>query len=270
MRMFRRQAVVWVLVAAVGEVAIAQVAGDSTARDSVSIRPSEVSDLSDAPGLRLQKDSTIVTIQPGESVLAIVGVNVVPMDEERVLNNQTVFVIGDRITLVEDSATTTIPVGAIRIAGNGRYLMPGLMDLHNHLRHSDEYVNYLKYGVTTVMHMGGSGSRGTRILEDRQRIEAGDILGPNIYATRQIFRGGADDVRGRVMNLKRDGYDFVKIYNEVTYAQFKAIVDEASKQGLPVFGHIPRGFDPLMAMKEGQNAIQWPSRPGCHSAPWRP
>jgi len=202
-----------------------------------------------------------------DSGFAIVGVHVIPMDEDRVLENQTVVVLDGRITEVGAVDATPVPEGLRRIEGEGRYLMPGLADLHVHLRRPDEYPNYLAWGVTTVMHLGGSERQGRALLEHRRQIAAGEMSGPNIYATERIFdgdprvAGGAysfaepDAARARVSELAAAGFDFIKIYNNVSHEVFRAIVDESHDHGLPVFGHVPRGFDPLTAMREGQDAV---------------
>ena len=199
--------------------------------------------------------------------LAIVGVHVLTMEDDRVLENQTVLVVDGKIDTVGPRERVKVPEGSKRIEGEGRYLMPGLADLHVHLRRSEEYVNYLSQGVTTVMHLGGSESRGRRLLEHRREIARGDRLGPNIYATQRVLdgdpaaSGGAYRIsepkvaRERVVELKQAGFDFVKIYNNVPLAVFEAIIDEAQKQQLPVFGHIPRKFDPRIALRGGQNAV---------------
>ena len=198
---------------------------------------------------------------------AIVGVNVIPMDEERILENQTVIVADGVIQSISDAGTTVVPDALTRIEGNGRYLMPGLADLHVHLQHEDEFVNYLAWGVTTIMHFGGSGESGHQQLEYRDRISAGTLLGPNIYTTDRVLDGDpalsssalslktGEDARRAVQNIKANGFDFIKIYNNVSLPVFQAIVDEARKQELSVFGHIPRSFDALTALGGGQNAI---------------
>ncbi len=66
-----------------------------------------------------------------------------------------------------------MPDNVRRIDGRGRYLMPGLADLHVHVRRPHEYLGYLAHGVTTIMHLGGSASRGRALLEDRRKIEDG-------------------------------------------------------------------------------------------------
>ncbi len=202
-----------------------------------------------------------------DSMTAIIGVNVIPMDEDRILENQTVIIADGRIAKIGNTAEVIVPAAAKRVEGNNRYLMPGLADLHTHLRGVDEYVSYLAYGVTTVMHLGGSASHGRELLEHRRQIGAGSIIGPNIYTTERTFdgdppaSGGAyrfsspDAARKKVIELKEAGFDFIKIYNNISYPVFQAVVDEARTQGMPVFGHVPRNFDPLTAMSEGQDAV---------------
>lgn len=182
--------------------------------------------------------------------LAFIGVNVIPMDAERVLENQVVIVENGTIRTVGDVDATSIPTNFATIDGVGRYLMPGLADLHVHLRHQDELVNYVAWGVTTVMHLGGSGQSGLQQLKYRDEIRSGARLGPNIYTTDRILDGdpaiatGAHSIRSRadarhvVRELKADGFDFVKIYNNVSQPVFDAIVEEADLHGLSVIGHL--------------------------------
>jgi len=195
---------------------------------------------------------------------AITGVAVLPMNSERVLEDRTV-VIRDGVIASVDETATEVPDDIPVIDGRARYLLPGLADLHVHLREEDELVNYLAWGVTTVMHFGGSGGPGLRQLELRREIEAGILLGPNILATDRILDGdpaiatgahsvdSAEEARRIVRQLRDDGSAFVKIYNNVSQEVFHAIVDEAREQALPVFGHIPRNFGLRWGLDRGGN-----------------
>jgi len=198
---------------------------------------------------------------------AFVGVNVIPMDTERVLENQLVVVADGVIGSISDAVSTAPPAGMRQIDATGRYLVPGLSDLHVHIRNQDELLNYVAWGVTTIMHLGGSGQAGGQILAYRDEIRAGRMPGPNIYTTDRILDGdpaiatgshsvrtGAD-ARRIVRDLKAGGFDFVKIYNNLSQPVFAAIVDEAGRQGLPVFGHIPRNFDSLISLGSGLDAV---------------
>ncbi len=205
--------------------------------------------------------------QDGSGDFAIVNVNVIPMDEERVLEGQTVIIGDGVIRSVTSTAAITLPADSTQIDGDGRYLMPGLADLHTHIRHEDELVNYVYWGVTTIMHMGGSGAAGRRQLEYRRRIADGALIGPNIYTTNRTLDGDpplsnnalsittAEEAKREVRKLREEDFDFVKIYNNVSQVVFDAIVEEARIQGLAVIGHIPRSLDPLQALNSGQDAI---------------
>jgi imidazolonepropionase-like amidohydrolase len=70
---------------------------------------------------------------PANSPVVFLNVNVVPMDAEHILENQTVIVRGEKIDLVGPSNTSPVPSGAVVIDGRGKYLLPGLADMHSHL-----------------------------------------------------------------------------------------------------------------------------------------
>lgn len=121
------------------------------------------------------------------AAVAIVNVNVIPMDRERVVAGQTVIVQGDRIVAVGATGEVPVPADATVIDGAGRYLLPGLTDAHVHLTTGMPWAPtrpdfgdatiYLAYGVTTVFNLGGTPTQ----LEWRRRIAAGELIGPAIY-----------------------------------------------------------------------------------------
>jgi hypothetical protein len=199
--------------------------------------------------------------------IAIIGVTVVPMDSDRILPNQTVIVSGERIRAIGDTASTPVPPQAIRIDADGQYLVPGIADLHVHLRGADEYGSYVANGVTTVMHLGSSPRHSREVLSHRDEIRAGTRHGPNIYTTERIIDGDPpasnsahristpDAAREQVAAVGKDGFDFIKTYNNVSEEVFAATVAEARKQGLPVIGHIPRNFAPATAFAAGLDAV---------------
>jgi tetratricopeptide (TPR) repeat protein len=209
----------------------------------------------------------LATAQVAADDFAITGVNVIPMDGEHVLENQTVVVVDGVIRSLGNAQAVTVPDDLLMIDGTGRYLAPGMADLHTHILHADDLVNYLRWGVTTVMHLGGTGVPGTELLKLREEIHAGDRIGPHIYTTNRVFDGvpplnsrslsidTADMAHDEVRRLKAGGFDFIKIYNNVSRPVFEAIVDEARRQGLSVIGHIPRGFPAIEALTGGQNAV---------------
>jgi len=113
-------------------------------------------------------------------ITAFVNVNVIPMDTERVLENQTVIVEGDRITAIGPADEVTVPDGAEVVEGNGAYLMPGLADMHTHLFYDADPAFmrlFLAEGVTTVRNLNAIVPDH---LEWRDQVVKGELLGPTI------------------------------------------------------------------------------------------
>jgi imidazolonepropionase-like amidohydrolase len=210
------------------------------------------------------------------SEVAFINVNVVPMDRERILPKQTVIVKDGRIAAIGPVEKIKIPNGTQRIDATGKYLMPGLADMHGHLSHRGAAMTYpletfplllVAYGVTTLRNMAGYPA----ILSLRQQIDVGATLGPQIFTTGPVLEGKAavtadnsptsataalvaaasnqsqmkfletaEDVAAEVERQKREGYDAIKVYNLLPAPAFEAAVRTARKVGLPVYGHVPR------------------------------
>ncbi|MBC8065814.1 MAG: amidohydrolase, partial [Chlorobia bacterium] len=87
--------------------------------------------------------------------VVFVNVNVLPMDRDTVLRNQTVVIRGERIAAVGAMGKVQIPKDAIRIDGRQKFLMPGLVDMHVHVYAPQEFSLFLANGVTTVYNLNG-------------------------------------------------------------------------------------------------------------------
>lgn len=123
--------------------------------------------------------------QKDSSVIAFLDVNVVPIDSERILERQMLLVREGLIERLGSVSEIQIPKGAKVIAGNGRYYMPGLADMHFHNENENDFVLCLANGVTTIRNMWGD----TKHLEWRRRIESGEILGPTIITSGPLLDG---------------------------------------------------------------------------------
>lgn len=172
-------------------------------------------------------------------VQAFVDVAVLPMDTERVLLHQTVLVADGRITALGPTAEVSVPSGATRIGGAGRYLIPGLGDAHVHLVSPIELPLYVASGVTTVLNLNG---RPQHLLW-RRWIAEGQLVGPNILSTGPMFdrvRSPEEAVR-EVDEQAAAGYDGVKVYFQVSREEYPALAVEAKRKGLLLTGHVARG-----------------------------
>jgi imidazolonepropionase-like amidohydrolase len=199
---------------------------------------------------------------------AFVGVNVIPMDKERVVRNQTVIVRGGVIAEIGDAKKVKIPKGSRRIDGAGKFLIPGLADMHVHLFSDDDFPDalagdefkiMLANGVTTIRLMNGTPEQ----LVLREKSAKGEILAPTIYAASPQFIGkkssnayvvtNEGEARESVRRARRDGYDFLKMTTNLKPEVYEAIVDEAGKQGIRVVGHADsRSIGLRRALKAGQ------------------
>jgi imidazolonepropionase-like amidohydrolase len=189
---------------------------------------------------------------------AFTNVNLIPMDRERVLKNQTVVIRNGIITEIGDVRKIKVPKDAVRIDGGGKYLIPGLVDMHTHLlSDSDEFPDSIApdelrvmvaNGVTTVRFMIGT----PQLLELRGLSAKGEIVAPTIYVASPHLTGREqgnnfvvntpEEARDAVRKSKAAGYDFIKITTFIKAEAYEAAVDEAAKQNIRVVGHADSRF----------------------------
>jgi imidazolonepropionase-like amidohydrolase len=154
-------------------------------------------------------------------------------------------VIGDgKILAIGDDAAVAVPAGAVTIEGSGGFLLPGLIDMHVHMRMVDA-PRYLRAGILTVRNMWGHSA----IPPLMRSIQNGTVLGPDIVSASPGLDGPpaqwpetqlitdptlADTVVGAQL-----GWPFIKVYQSLSAPVFSAIVEAARRRGLPVVGHVP-------------------------------
>jgi hypothetical protein len=175
-------------------------------------------------------------------VTAFVHVNVVPMDRERVLADQTVLIGKGVISAI--GRDVRVPSGARVIDGRGKFLSPGLADMHSHSDTREDMKVYLANGVTTVLNLGGASSDFVDQL--MPLLNRGERPGPHVYAALRIdgtpqygqfVVKTPEEARWAVRLAKTNGYRFIKVYNNLSPSTFAAAADEARKQGLGLSGH---------------------------------
>jgi hypothetical protein len=194
--------------------------------------------------------------------VAFIGVNVIPMDRTGILSNQTVVVRDGRIAGV-GSAGTKVPDGALRIEGRGKYLMPGLGEMHGHIPsplQPREFIEqvlflYVANGVTTVRGMQGAPGQ----LDLRERAKKGELLSPNLYLAGPAFSGktikSADEAIQRVREQKADGWDLLKVLPGLARDHYDAMVRTAREVKISFAGHVPADVGLLHVIQSGQETI---------------
>lgn len=196
-------------------------------------------------------------------VVAFTNVNVVPMDSERVLRDQTVVVRGAEIVEVGPAAKVKVPAGALRVDGRGKYLMPGLAEMHGHIpppQAPKEFTEavllmYVANGVTTVRGMLGAPGQ----LELRERATSGEIVAPTLYLAGPSFNGNSVNSPEQAIEMvraqQREGWDLLKVHPGLTRAEFDAMARTAREVGIRFAGHVPAEVGLAHALAAGQETI---------------
>jgi len=175
----------------------------------------------------------------------LTNVNVLTLEEEPVLSEQTV-IIRDGVIETVQSAALPLPEDLPVVNGNGRFLMAGLIDLHVHVLDRSYAKMALATGVTTLRNMGGYRYH----LKWRDELEQGDWFGSQLVLSSPIFNSveqgdplshftvnSPQTARHAVRNYINQGYDFIKVYEGLHAEVYEAVLDEAMQLGVSVAGH---------------------------------
>lgn len=210
---------------------------------------------------RKQQVTTSSSSERNQQVTAFKNVNLVPMADERIVENQTVLVKGTRILEIGPSSEIDIPENAAVIDGAGAYLMPGLADMHMHT--SDDWMDwpvsplnlFLANGVTTIRSFGPTGEFSKYVLDWRNEINEWRRIGPTIYACGPILYGPVDDPQKTVREQKAQGFDFIKLYSYLSKEEFHKAMTAAKELDIYTSGHIPFSVGLDGVLSEGMNEI---------------
>ena len=193
---------------------------------------------------------------------AFVDVNLLPMDSERVVEGQTVLVADGRIVQIRSAADVMVPDGVTVIDGGGKYLMPGVAEMHGHYPNPDaqEFTEavmhlYVANGVTLVRGMQGGASH----LPLRDAIEAREIVGPRLLVCAPAMSGNnvtrSEEARRLVREAAAAGFDHIKVFEGLTPEVFSAIAETAAEVGLTFSGHVSNLVGLYSALEQGQSTI---------------
>lgn len=201
-----------------------------------------------------------------QSVTVFINANVLPMDSEQILRGMDVVVSGDRIESIHPTGIKTYPAEATRINAAGKYIMPGLAEMHGHVPPTqggnlpERYVEdvlflYLAGGITTVRGMLGYPNQ----LDLKHRINNGELIGPNLYLAGPSFSGNTvnspEEASNRVKQQVAEGWDLLKVHPGLTLEEYTVMATTAKELGIPFAGHIPEEVGLENAIKLGQQTI---------------
>jgi imidazolonepropionase-like amidohydrolase len=200
--------------------------------------------------------------EPG--TVAFVDVTVVPMDREGMLGGQTVVVVDGVITELGPTDEVRVGSGATLIDGTGRYLMPGLAEMHAHVppgesppREAVEDILflYVANGITTIRGMLGSAYQ----LPLAEELARGEVLGPTFYAAAPSLNGNSAPTPEAAERLVREhaaaGYHLQKIHPGVPLPAWDRMVEVAREVGLTFGGHVPADVGLEHAMRTGMSTV---------------
>jgi Imidazolonepropionase and related amidohydrolases len=176
----------------------------------------------------------------------------------------TVVITGDRISAIGDTANISVPADARVVDATGKFLIPGLWDMHVHWYARDTFTLFIANGVTGVRQMFGNSD----LLRWRDQIVKGSLLGPRMVVASPIIDGpqpiwpnsiavrNEEEGRKAVRRVKEWGADFVKVYALLPREAYFGIADEAKQQGMTFVGHVPNSVSPEEASDAGQKSIE--------------
>lgn len=198
-----------------------------------------------------------------KKVRIISGATVPDLENGSIQKNMTVVMQNGNIISVTEGAPAKIPAGAELTQANGKFLLPGLWDMHAHFQQAEWGPAYLASGVTTVRDCGNEFdyiNSVKKVIDDGQGvgptiIKAGIVDGGGKMALGVIRATNAEEAKKAVQLYKDNGFEQIKIYSSVTPAVVKAICDEAHRVGLTVTGHIPEGMKTDQGIDSGMNMI---------------
>jgi imidazolonepropionase-like amidohydrolase len=202
--------------------------------------------------------------------VAFVHVTVIDGTGAAARSDQTVVTSGDRIIAAGRSRSVRIPPGARVMDATGRFLIPGLWDAHIHTRYEgiDHFRLLIANGITSARNMSAPWDYLPEILAVREQIAKGNRVGPRLLTAGPVFDGpgarratsvvinNADEARQAVRRVKREGADFVKVYDLLSRESFFAIAAEARVQALPLVGHLPYAVNAEQASDAGLRSIE--------------
>jgi hypothetical protein len=206
---------------------------------------------------------------PQQKALVLAHVTVMDATGAPAQPDMTVVISSNRITSIGQSGNVRVPTDAQVVDATGKFLIPGLWDMHGHTTYKEFLALFVANGITGVRDMGGSPNEFEMLSQWRRQIADGTLIGPRIIAAGIIVDGpkptgrpdsinvaNASQARQAVDSLKQRGANFVKVYSMLPPEAYFAIADEAKKQRFPFAGHVPASVSAVEASDAGQKSME--------------
>jgi hypothetical protein len=191
-------------------------------------------------------------------------VNVIDITKGIALSDMAVVISGEKITVVEKMGEIDNPKNALAIDATGKFLIPGLWDMHVHWYETKYLPIFIANGVTGIRLMSGA----QKHFNWRKDIEAGKLIGPRVVIASPIVDGpnplwpgsiivtNQKQARQTVQEMKSKGADFIKVYTKLSKEAYFALADECSKEDFIFAGHVPYSVTVYEASKAGQRSLE--------------
>ncbi len=212
---------------------------------------------------RLAREAKELTEKPGDALM-IRNATLFDSVTAETKTGQTILIVGNRIKDVGVKAELKAPIGAKIIDAKGKFVMPGLWDMHVHLSAPDGLL-HIAAGVTSVRDMANDDEE---LIKTKIKYDSGELIGPRIlyagfidgpgpYAgPSKVLVDNEQEARAAVDKYAELGVCQIKLYSSLKPELVAPIVDEARKKGLRVSGHIPAFMTAEQAIKDGYSEIQ--------------
>ncbi|MEM7298172.1 MAG: amidohydrolase family protein [Bacteroidota bacterium] len=200
------------------------------------------------------------TQKPAQDESTVIqNVNIIDVRDGSISGGMNLLVVEGRIKEISENSLK----GTTVIDGEGKFLMPGLAEMHAHIpspqwgrdRTDETLFLYLSNGVTTIRGMLGH----PKHLELRSQAENNEILSPRIFTSSPSVNGNSvktiEEAREKITQFKNDGYDFLKIHPGLKLEVFNEIVKTANEVGIGFSGHVPVDVGIRHAIKSGYSSI---------------
>lgn len=208
--------------------------------------------------------------QSTDTAFVIDSVNVIDVTRGTTVGGQRVVVVGERITNMGPATSVATPPGAVVVDGRGKFLIPGLWDMHVHIAGAQDpehmFGLFIANGVTGVRDMG-TGVDG--LIRWRAAVASRRVLGPRVVGAGVLVDGSPivypgithltttpDEARKLVDDLAARRVDFIKAYEMLRPDVYRALASQAKAQGLPLAGHLPLMVSAEDAVRDGQRSFE--------------